>query len=102
MFPNQSTGECMPTKYMFPFESKSKDTGEIVPNACDFSGILYISKPKASLYFQIVFCLSSVNQILSPLPETFTVDISEKSMGFWRTFQIGIAISLSNFFVIRL
>src|SRR5215469_205261 len=102
MFPNHNTGECIPTKYTFPFESKSKDTGEIVLNAGDFSGILYISKPKALLYRQIVFCFSSVNQMLFPFESTLTDHTFEKSIGYLRTFQTGMLISLSNFFVIRL
>src|SRR4249920_2031047 len=57
MFPIHNTGECIPTKYTFPFESKSKDTGEVVPNADDFSGTLYISNPPRKLLnLHIAFC----------------------------------------------
>src|SRR6266571_3394007 len=78
MFPNHSTDECVPTKYMFPFESKSKDTGEIVPNIRDVPGTLYISRPPTELlYLQIAFCFWSVNHT-SPFISTLTDHTSEK------------------------
>src|ERR671930_412981 len=83
---------------MFPFESKSMDTGYVVSKALDFAGTLYISKVcDDSIYFHTAFCFSSVNQIL-PFPSGFRAHTWEKSKWFRRDFQTGIGTSLAKAF----